>query len=110
VTTRIRPGHEASLIDVSATGASLETSHRLLPGSSIELHFSRGERTLATRGQVLRCAVSRLYAGSVVYLGAIRFDRHLPWFVDGDGGEYDVPGAETRPGRRTRDDSSHHIV
>jgi hypothetical protein len=76
VSACVRPGHRARLIDVSAGGALIETSPRLLPGS--------------IRGQVLRCAVVRVRPTWVCYRGAIAFDRHLPWFVD-ERGERSTP-------------------
>lgn len=82
VSTRVRPGHRARLIDVSAGGALIETSHRLLPGTSVELQVETGTARASVRGQVLRCTVVRLRPTWVCYRGAIAFDRHLPWFVD----------------------------
>lgn len=77
----VRPGHRARVIDVSASGALIETSHRLLPGTSVELQVETGSDRANVRGQVLRCAVVRLRPTWVCYRGAIVFDRHLPWFV-----------------------------
>lgn len=82
VSASVRPGHRVRLIDVSAGGALVETSHRLLPGTSVELHVATGTDRASIRGQVLRCAVVRLRPTWVCYRGAIAFDRHLPWFVD----------------------------
>jgi PilZ domain-containing protein len=86
VSTKVRPGHRAKLIDVSAGGALIETSHRLLPGTSVELHVeTRSDRT-NVRGRVLRCAIVMVRPSWVCYRGAIGFDRHLPWLLDEDGG------------------------
>ena len=82
VSACVRPGHRARLIDVSAGGALIETSHRLLPGAPVELQVETGTDRARIRGQVLRCAVVRLRPTWVCYRGAIVFDRHLPWFVD----------------------------
>jgi hypothetical protein len=89
VSTRVRPGHRARLIDVSAGGALVETTHRLLPGTSVELHVeTRSDRT-NVRGRVLRCAIVAVRPGWVCYQGAIGFDRHLPWLVDASDGAAD---------------------
>ena len=85
VSTSVRPGHRARLIDVSAGGALIETSHRLLPGTTVELQVDTGTDRANVRGQVVRCAVVRVRPTWVCYRGAIAFDRHLPWFVDGRG-------------------------
>ena len=90
VSARVRPGHRARLIDVSAGGALIETSHRLLPGTSVELQVDTGTDRASIRGQVLRCAVVRVRPTWVCYRGAIAFDRHLPWFVD-ERGERPTP-------------------
>ena len=85
VSACVRPGHRARLIDVSAGGALIETSHRLLPGSSVELQVDTGTDRASVRGRVLRCAVVRVRPTWVCYRGAIAFDRHLPWFVEQRG-------------------------
>lgn len=90
VSARVRPGFRARLIDVSAGGALIETSHRLLPGSSVELCVETGTGRASIRGQVLRCTVVRVRPTWVCYRGAIEFDRHLPWFVD-ERGERSTP-------------------
>lgn len=100
VRARVRPGHLVTVIDVSAGGACVETDHRLLPGSCVELHVESENRRVCLRGRVVRCAVARVRPASIGYRGAIAFDRHLPWFED-DGG-YDVPSIEKRSESRFR--------
>jgi hypothetical protein len=108
VSTRVKPGHHAKLVDVSAGGALIETSHRLLPGASVELHMETESRRTSVRGRVLRCAVVRVRPASVCYRGAIGFDRHLPWFVDTS--EYQVPSIETRPTHPFRADATPQVM
>jgi hypothetical protein len=93
VHTRVRPGHGARIVDVSAGGALIETMYRLLPGTSVELHVETDTRHARVRGQVLRCSVVRVRPTAVSYQGAIRFDRHLPWFVDDSGTAVSSPDA-----------------
>jgi PilZ domain len=81
VSACVRPGHKARLIDVSSGGALIETNHRLLPGTSVELQVENESDRASMRGRVLRCAVVRVRPTWVCYRGAIAFDRHLPWFV-----------------------------
>ena len=81
VATRVRPGHRAHLVDVSAAGAMVETSYRLLPGTSVELHLETENAHTNIRGRVLRSTVVRVRPSSVCYRGAIAFDRDLPWYV-----------------------------
>jgi hypothetical protein len=86
VSTRVRPGHGAHLLDVSVAGALIETSHRLLPGTCVELHLDTESAHTKIRGRVLRCAVVHVRASSVCYRGAIAFERDLPWGGGGRGG------------------------
>ena len=110
VAARVRPGHDVSMIDVSAGGALVETNHRLLPGSSVELHLNAENRRAIVRGSVLRCAIVRLHPSSVCYRGAIGFDRQLPWFVDEDSTGYPVPSAEQRAGRSARAEATPTLL
>jgi len=81
VATRVRPGYSAHLVDVSAAGALIETSYRLLPGTSVELHLETDTAHTNLRGRVLRSTIVRVRPSSVCYRGAIAFDRDLPWYV-----------------------------
>ena len=85
VSTTVRPGHRAVLINISASGALIETPHRLLPGANVDLHVERNNYRASVRGRVLRCAVVRVRATALSFRGAIGFDRCLPWFVEPDG-------------------------
>jgi PilZ domain-containing protein len=96
VSARVRPGIEASVVNVSAGGALIETSQRLLPGTSIEICFDQEKRLPAVRGRVLRCAVTHLRPDQICYRGAILFDHRLSWLTDPCVGGYSVPAAETR--------------
>ena len=99
VSARVRPGREVSLLDVSAGGALVETTYRLLPGSSIELHVATTERRTLMRGGVLRSAVVGVRAAGMCYRSAIGFNLQLSWFVEGETGGYGVPAPETQSTR-----------
>ena len=100
VRARIRPGHLATVVDVSAGGVLVDTAHRLLPGTNVELQLESEHRSAKIRGRVVRCSVARVSPESVNYRGAIAFDRHLPWYEEDDG--YDVPNVEKRSGTSFR--------
>lgn len=90
VSTRVRPGHRAKMIDVSAGGALIETTHRVLPGTSVELHVETRSHRTNVRGQVLRCAIVLVRPSWVCYRAAIGFDRQLPWLLDDSDGASDA--------------------
>jgi hypothetical protein len=108
VSARVRPGHRARVIDVSAGGALIETNQRLLPGTSVELHVEAGSRHASVRGRVVRCAVVRVRPTWVAYEGAIAFDQHLPWFVDEPG--YAVPSADARSAQPSRGGATPQVI
>ena len=107
VSTRVRPGHRAKLIDVSAGGALIETTHRLLPGTSIELHVETRSHRTNVRGRVLRCAIVLVRPSWVCYRGAIGFDRHLPWLLDDSERARD---GSTRSGVPARATATHEVI
>ena len=100
VNARIRPGTDATVIDASAGGLLVETVHRLLPGTPIELQLTTAGSRVAIRGTVVRCAVARLRASGIWYRGAIAFDRHLPWTLPADAHGY---------ARKEREDATPRI-
>ena len=79
VACRIRPGHAADVIDLSERGALLETGRRLSPGGMIELQWEADGRRDVTRARVLRCEVAVVRHDTIVYRGAVRFERALPF-------------------------------
>jgi hypothetical protein len=110
VNARVRPGRQVAVVDISSGGALIETSHRLLPGTSVELHVEQLERSVTVRGRVLRCAVARVQATSLSYRGAIAFDRHLPWFVNEQAAGYLVHTHESRTGNAFRADATPEVL
>jgi hypothetical protein len=110
VNARVRPGRQAAVVDISSSGALIETFHRLLPGTSVELHVEQADRSLTVRGRVLRCAVSRVQSSSLSYRGAIAFDRHLPWFVNEETRGYVVHTNESRSGNAFRAHATPEVL
>jgi hypothetical protein len=79
VSARVRPGRSIEVLDVSSGGVLVESSHRLLPGATVELHLQlEGQPAEVVRGLVLRCSVARLRSNVVCYRGAIAFE-HYRW-------------------------------
>ena len=107
---RIRPGHQAVVVDVSDDGALIETGHRLLPGAAVELIMETSTNKTAVRGRVLRSSIASVRPSSVSYRGAIGFDRALAWY--GNDGQDDPQGAvgEKRAGTAFRADATPQVV
>jgi hypothetical protein len=104
-TARVRPGREAAVLNVSNGGMLIETIHRLLPGTTIELQLWLANRRMSISGCVLRSTVASLCRGPVLYHGAVAFDRPLALSqrsttVDG----YAVPSANATENRHGRED------
>jgi len=77
----VRRGVHATIVDASAGGVLIETSHRLLPGMPLDIHFQHANSTSTVRGRVLRCGVVHLTASFVRYRGAIVFERRQAWLL-----------------------------
>lgn len=92
--TKVRPGHEAAVLDISPHGALIETAFRLLPGRQIDLQIERGDQITPIRGRVMRSHVARVQSSRVSYRGAIGFEQPLAWVVaHASHDEYSVHGA-----------------
>ncbi|MGE3508815.1 MAG: PilZ domain-containing protein [Vicinamibacterales bacterium] len=75
VAVRVRPGIDAAVIDISASGIALETERRLPPGRHVHVQLAYRASGVTLRGRVVRTAVVRLSAGQLVYRCAVQFDR-----------------------------------
>jgi hypothetical protein len=74
---RIRPGHAASLLDISCGGAAIETTQRLLPGTLVELQLETQHRRACARGRIARCAVVSVEADRLSYRAAVCFEESI---------------------------------
>jgi hypothetical protein len=74
---RLRAGRELSVVEISDTGALVETSGRLLPGTHVEVHVvTRDGRTLV-RSRVTRAWVFAVAADALRYRAALVFDTRV---------------------------------
>jgi hypothetical protein len=74
---RLRTGREMSVVDVSNSGLLAEGEMRLLPGTHVDVHVVTREGRILVRSRVVRSWVVALQAGTVLYRGALAFDRHV---------------------------------
>jgi hypothetical protein len=93
---KVRPGHEAAVLDISSHGALIETALRLMPGRQIELQIERGGQIMSVRGRVMRSQVAGVQPSRVWYRGAIGFEQPLAWLVaQAAHDEYAIHGVPT---------------
>jgi PilZ domain len=105
---RVRPGRDGAVVDVSAGGMLIDTIHRLLPGTTVEVLLAGADRRTTIRGRIVRCAVASLHGSVVRYRGAVRFDRSIASFLDLDG--YVIP-TECQDGLQdVREDATHATI
>lgn len=72
---RLVPGVGASIRNLSAGGASIEATSRLLPGTPVDLQADLPGGRWRGHARVLRCHVSALVRdGPIRYEAALRFD------------------------------------
>lgn len=70
----LRPGQEVVVIDLSASGAVIQSATRMKPGARTELQLFGANRRII-RGSIDRCVVSALEP--IRYEGAIVFDEQI---------------------------------
>ena len=92
---RVRPGHTALIVNLSAGGALIEVATRLLPGKSVELQFERGAERVLVRGRLVRCRVVDVHPARMRYQAAVAFDRAIPSLSQA-GSEYVLLGSGQR--------------
>jgi hypothetical protein len=70
---RLRLGRELSVVDVSTSGALVQGTTRLLPGTSVDVHVTATHGRVLIRARVVRCSVWDMTADVVQYRGALAF-------------------------------------
>jgi hypothetical protein len=75
---RLRPGRTARILDVSPTGALVETAWPLSPGTRVELQVGATLSPRVVKGTIVRCHVAALDRQGISYRGAVAFEEVLP--------------------------------
>ena len=88
---RIRPGLVVRVLNASSRGVCLETSHRLLPGTHVDLYLERGRVVAARRARVVRCTVVALAQDRLCYQASLHVLDPIEWFLDLSTRENEVP-------------------
>jgi len=79
----MRTGRELAVVNVSNTGALVESATRLLPGTHVDVHVVTTDGRVLIRSRVTRAHVSALSADSVSYRGALTFERAVETAASG---------------------------
>ena len=74
---RLRTGRDLAVVDISNTGALVESTLRLLPGTHVDVHVTTTLGRVLMRSRVARCFVSELRPDLVCYRGALMFERPI---------------------------------
>jgi hypothetical protein len=69
----LRAGRELVVVNLSAGGALVESTTRLLPGTHVEVHVTGAHGRVLVRARVVRCSVWTVTADVVTYRGALAF-------------------------------------
>jgi len=73
---RVRPGHEAALINLCTLGALIELRRPIAPGLRVDVQLTQNTARLIVRALVLRCSVRAIAAlEGVTYEAALLFDE-----------------------------------
>ncbi len=74
------PGRDVTLVNISAGGALIEASARLLPGTHVDLQLIVSGAREMIRARVVRCAVTSLSRQEGIrYQAALVFQRRLEY-------------------------------
>jgi hypothetical protein len=79
VSARVRAGSIAEVINVSPRGALVETPHRLLPGTLLDLRIDGLHRHASVRAHVIHCEVFSIVEGRLRFRGGVLFERPITW-------------------------------
>ena len=75
VAARVRPGHRVVVVDLSPSGALVEASRPLRPGSRVHVQLDIGHLREALGARVLRCLVAAIDGEhGVTYRAALAFE------------------------------------
>jgi hypothetical protein len=89
---RLRTGRELTVVNISPSGALVEGTTRLLPGTRAEVHVVTRHGRMLVRTRVVRSLVWRLEPDLVCYRTALAFDTSIDTEVEGYSVPAEIPG------------------
>ena len=106
---RLRTGRELTVIDISSSGALVESATRLLPGTRAEVHVVTRHGRVLVRTRIVRALVWRLEADLVCYRTALCFDSPVDTEVGQPHNDHLESSGYLVPAELARDRSSMGI-
>jgi hypothetical protein len=82
----LRPGCLVAVLDLSASGAQVQSERPLRPGSRLHVRIAARGGALAVAADVVRCSVWIVEADVVIYRGALRFEEPCTAFWEEQAG------------------------
>jgi len=76
----LRPGRIATLVNLSAGGALVQSPRPLRPGAQVHVLLNTDRRACSVNAAVLRCTVSMIDEQGVIYRGALLFEHRCDLF------------------------------
>jgi hypothetical protein len=86
---RLRIGPDLDVLNISDSGALVESGVRLAPGSRLDVHVTTGRGRVLVRCRVIRSFAAVVRADSIRYRGGLAFDQ----VVDSTAAGYSLPAA-----------------
>lgn len=80
---RLDANEKVELIDLSAQGLCLQTTRRLVPGTTVDLHLERDGEVFSLRADVVRCTIAAVSQERVVYRAGVHFAASITGWLDG---------------------------
>jgi hypothetical protein len=77
IVARVRPGHHADIVNVSADGMQIDAACCLRPGTLVDLQIEMTAYRAQVRARVVHANVSELGADRVRYRGGLVFEREI---------------------------------
>jgi hypothetical protein len=71
---RLSPGDSVVLVNISRSGLLVQGRTRFVPGTSVTVYFEGGFTPNQMRGKIVRCQVSSIVGGTLVYQSGIQLD------------------------------------
>ena len=91
ISMTLRPGNDVGVIDLSVSGARMQSARPLRPGSRVHVQLTTDVRRVGLGAQVLRCSVASIDGSGVLYADALKFEHRCNLLWEEMTRGYDLP-------------------